>query len=315
VIGVRDTRRTRLVLIVLLVAALSLIALDYADGSSSVLRAVRRAGGSVFGGAEHAVSSLTGFFGGSGSSSSQVRGLQQEVVRLRAQLSGERLSKAEYAQLHKLLLVAGAGGYRVVAATVIAVGQGYQQTVTLDAGSRDGVRADETVLNGQGLVGQVTSVTATTCTVLLATDSSSVVGVGLAPTGELGWVGGPGKTAGPGLLHLQMLNSAAKLKVGAELVTSASVKDRPFVPGVPVGVITKLLNQAGTLAPMAQVRPFADFSAVGVVGIVIQPPARNPHFSVLPPLPRPAPTVTVTVTVPARTGAGASSSPSRRAGH
>jgi rod shape-determining protein MreC len=311
VIGVRDTRRTRLVLIVLLVAALSLIVLDYADGSSSVLRAMRRAGGSVFGGAEHAVSSVAGIFGGSGSSTSQVQRLQQEVVQLRAQLSGARLSKAEYAQLHKLLLVAGAGGYRIVAATAIAVGQGYQQAVTLDVGSRDGVRANETVLNGQGLVGQVTSVTATTCTVLLATDSSSVVGVALAPSGDLGWVGGPGKTAGAGLLHLQMLSSAARLRPGAELVTSASVKDRPFVPGVPVGVITKVLNQAGTLAAVAEVRPFVDFSALGVVGIVIQPPAHGPRFSVLPPLPRPAPTVTVTVS--ARPRPGTSSSPTHRA--
>lgn len=309
----RDTRRTRLVLIVLLVVALSLIAFDYADGSSSVLGAIRRAGGSVFGGAEHAVSRAAGYFGGSGSSTSQVQRLQQEVVQLRAQLSGAQLSKAEYAELHKLLLVAGAGGYRIVAATVIAVGQGYQQTVTLDVGGSDGVRANETVLNGQGLVGQVTSVTATTSTVLLAADSSSVVGVALAPSGELGWVGGLGKTAGAGLLHLQMLNSGARLRPGAELVTSASVKDRPFVPGVPVGVITKVLNQAGTLAPVAEVRPFVDFFALGVVGIVIQPPAHNPHFSVLPPLPRPAPTVTVTV--PARPRPGASSSPTQGARH
>ncbi len=307
----RDTRRTRLVVIVLLVVALSLIAFDYADGSSSVLGAIRRAGGSVFGGAEHVASRAAGYFGGSGSSTSQVQRLQQEVVQLRAQLSGAQLSKAEYAELHKLLLVAGAGGYRIVVATAIAVGQGYQQTVTLDVGGDDGVRANETVLNGQGLVGQVISVTATTSTVLLATDSSSVVGVALAPSGELGWVGGPGKTAGAGLLHLQMLNSAARLRPGAELVTSASVKDRPFVPGVPVGVITKVLNQAGTLAPVAEVRPFVDFFALGVVGIVIQPPAHNPHFSVLPPLPRPAPTVTVTVSA----RPGASSSPTRGARH
>jgi rod shape-determining protein MreC len=309
----RHTRRTRLVLTVLLVVALSLIAFDYADGSSPVLGAIRRAGGSVFGGAEHAVSRAAGYFGGSGSSTSQVQKLQQEVVHLRAQLSGAQLSKAEYAELHKLLLVAGAGGYRIVAATAIAVGQGYQQTVTLDVGSSDGVRANETVLNGQGLVGQVTSVTATTSTVLLATDSSSVVGVALAPSAELGWVGGLGKTAGAGLLHLQMLNSGARLTPGAELVTSASVKDRPFVPGVPVGVITKVLNQAGNLAPVAEVRPFVDFFALGVVGIVIQPPAHNPNFSVLPPLPRPAPTVTVTVT--ARPRPGASSSPTQGARH
>jgi rod shape-determining protein MreC len=307
VIGVRDTRRTRLVLIVLLVVALSLIAFDYADGSSSILSAMRRAGGSVFGGAEHAARSVTGFFGGSGSSSSQVQKLEQQVAQLRAQLSGAQLTKAEYAQLHKLLLVAGAGRYRIVAANVIAVGQGYQQTVTLDVGSKDGVRADETVLNGQGLVGQVTSVTATTATVLLATDSSAVVGVALAPSGDLGYVTGPGRSAGAGLLHLQMLSSAATLKVGASLVTSASVKDRPFVPGVPVGVITKLLNQAGSLTEVAQVRPFVDFSALGVVGVVIQPPARSPRFSVLPPLPHPAPAVTITV--PARPAPGASSSP------
>ncbi len=291
----RDTRRTRFVLIVLLVAALSLIAVDYADGSSSVLRAMRRAGGSVFGGAEHAASSVARFFGGSGSSSSQLQKLQEEVVKLRGQLSGAQLSKAEYAQLHKLLLVAGAGQYRIVAANVIAVGQGYQQTVTLDVGSRDGVRANETVLNGQGLVGQLTSVTATTATVLLATDPSAVVGVALAPSGDLGYVSGPGRTAGTGLLHLQMLSSAARLKPGAELVTSASVKDRPFVPGVPVGVITKLLNQAGSLTEVAEVRPFVNFAALNVVGVVIQSPARNPHFAVLPPLPRPAPTVTITV--------------------
>jgi rod shape-determining protein MreC len=307
VIGVRDTRRTRLVLIVLLVVALSLIAFDYADGSSSILSAMRRAAGSVFGGAEHAASSVAGFFGGSGSSSSQVQKLEQQVVQLRAQLSGAQLTKAEYGQLHKLLLVAGAGRYRIVAANVIAAGQGYQQTVTLDVGSKDGVRADETVLNGEGLVGQVTSVTATTATVLLATDSSAVVGVALAPSGDLGYVTGPGRSAGTGLLHLQMLSSAAMPKVGASLVTSASVKDRPFVPGVPVGVITKVLNQAGSLTEVAQVRPFVDFSALGVVGVVIQPPARSPRFSVLPPLPRPAPAVTITVR--ARPAPGASSSP------
>src|SRR5258708_31822612 len=109
---------------------------------------MRRAGGSVFGGAEHAVSSVSGIFGGSGSSTSQVRRLQQEVVQLRAQLSGARLSKAEYAQLHKLLLVAGAGGYRIVAANAIAVGQGYQQAVPLDGRSPRGGPRHETVPNG-----------------------------------------------------------------------------------------------------------------------------------------------------------------------
>ncbi len=293
----RDTRRTRLVLIVLLVAALVLIAFDYGDGSSSVLRAMRNASGAVFGAAEHAASSVADFFDHSGSTS-QVASLQREVAQLRTELSAAQLSKSEYKQLHRLLAVAAAGQYRIIAATVQSFGQGYQQTVTLDAGSADGVRPDETVLNGQGLVGEVTAVTAHTSTVLLATDSSSLVGVEVAPSGQIGYVTGSGKTDGDaGLLHLQMLSSAAVLKPGQALVTKASAHDRPYVPGVPVGVITKLENPTG-LTEEALVRPYVDFTALGVVGIVIAPPARNPRFSVLPPLPRPVPTVTVTVTAP-----------------
>ncbi|HXJ25972.1 MAG TPA: rod shape-determining protein MreC, partial [Streptosporangiaceae bacterium] len=76
-------------------------------------------------------------------------------------------------------------------------------------------------------------------------------------------------------------------------VTAASVKQRPFVPGVPVGVITAVLGSGGGLTERALVRPYADFGSLGVVGIVVAPPRRSPRFSVLPPTPSPAPTPTV----------------------
>jgi rod shape-determining protein MreC len=297
---VHDTRRTRLVLGALIVAALVLITMDYGNGGSPVISGIRKAGSTVLGGAEHMASSVTGIAGGSGSAGSgrQLQALRRQVVRLRAQLSHEQLSKADYAQLRRLLSLSGRAGYRVVAANVIATGQGYQQTVTLDAGSGDGIRPQETVLNGQGLVGEVTAVTADTSTVLLATDSSSTVGVELAPTGQIGWVTGLGKTtSGTGRMQLQILDGSAVLRVGDQLVTSASVHDRPYVPGVPVGVISAVVNKAGALTARAQVRPYVDFTALSVVGIVIVPPRHNPRFSALPPKPRAAPTPTVTVTV------------------
>jgi rod shape-determining protein MreC len=158
--------------------------------------------------------------------------------------------------------------------------------VTLDAGSLDGVRPEQTVLDGSGLVGQVITVSPRTCTVLLATDSSSVVGVRLAPSGQIGWVTGqgPGST-GSGLLKLQVLDPAAVLTPGEQLVTAASVHDKPFVPGVPLGFIVSLRNSAGALTAQALVRTYADFTALDVVGIVITPPRHDPRFSVLPPRP------------------------------
>ncbi len=296
-----------MVLVVLVVAALALIAFDYHDGSSSLLRDARRTAASVFGGAERATSSVGRFFDGPSSGSSQVSQLQRQLVQLRAELNQEKLSKTQYAELRKLLLVAGAGQYRIVAANVIAIGQGFQETVTLDAGSADGVRAGQTVLNGEGLVGEVTSVGSDTATVQLADDSSSVVGVAVAPSGQEGTVTGGGDTGGGGELKLDMLSSAAVLRTGEQVVTAAS---NPYVPGVPVGVITTLLNRAGSLTSLALVRPYVNFGSLGVVGIVVGKPSHNPRYSVLPPLPRPAPTVTVTVTPPAKPGTHPSTTPS-----
>src|ERR1700729_980353 len=213
-----------MVLGVLLVLALVLITFDYRDGSSGPMHGRRQAGGSVFGTAERVVGTaagpLVGIFGGShsGNSSSQVTALQQQVIRLRAQLSQEQLNRAQYGQLTQLLQLSGRGGYRIVAATVIAIGGGYGQAVTLDAGSGDGVKPGDTVLDGQGLVGTVTAENAQTCTVLLATDATSVVGVTVAGSGQIGWVTGPGKTSGSGLLRLQGLDASAVLRPGQPLV-------------------------------------------------------------------------------------------------
>jgi rod shape-determining protein MreC len=281
---------------VLLVIALALIAVSYSDGASPVLRGVKTAAGTVFGGLERAASAMAG--PGSGG---RAASLQRQVVRLRAQLSQAQLSRADYAQLRRLLQLSGQGGYKIVTANVIAAGQGYQQTVTLDAGSADGISAGETVLDGQGLLGEVTAVTGQTATVQLATGAGTVIGVRLAPSGDIGWVSGQGKSAaGTGLLRLQVLNTSAVLHPGEQLVTSASVRDRPYVPGVPVGTITKVVSNAPGQAPVALVRPYADFSSLSVAGVVIAPPRRDPRFAVLPPSPSPRssprPTVTVTVT-------------------
>ncbi len=309
-IGVRDTRRTRAVLAVLLAVGLALILVSYADSSNSLLRHVRSASSDVFGGAEHAASAVGRFFTRSGSSSGQVSSLQEEVIRLRAELSQAQVSKSDFAALHSMLQVAGADQVKVVAASVVAVGQGYQQTVTLDVGSSDGVRVGQTVLNGQGLVGNVTAVSRDSSTVRLADSGSAVIGVAVDPSGQLGWVTGPGKTAsGSGLLRLQMLSSAAVLAPGDQLVTGPSAGDQPYIPGVPVGVITQLISINGALTEAAEVRPYVDYSTLSVVGVVIVPPAHNPRFAAVPPLPRPGPTVTVTVTARPGTTPGATPTP------
>ena len=297
-----DSRRTRLVLSVLLLAALALITIDYRGGS---LRSVTSLGDAVFGPVERAASAVTGPAANlvSGSSGSNVPALQRQNAELRAELSQARLSKAQSQQLTSLLQLAGRGGYRIVAANVIAAATGYEDTVTIDAGSADGIRPDETVLNGDGLVGRVVSVSSTTSTVLLATDGSSTVGVRMAGSGQVGSVTGMGKgLSGPSTLQLQLFDASAVLQPGEQVVTFGSVGGSPYVPGVPVGTVVRVEQSANALTRDALIRPFADFTALGVVGVVIVPPRVNPRDSVLPPRPRSSPEPTVTRTVYASPG-------------
>jgi rod shape-determining protein MreC len=293
-----DSRRTRLVLSVLLIAAIVLITLDFKDGGTSPARGL---GADIFGPVEQVghdvadpVTSLFDSITGGPSAQSTIAGLQAQNAQLRAELSAAQLSDVDEAQLSKLLQLAGRGGYRIVAASIIAAGGDYSDSVTLDIGSKDGVKPEETVLNGDGLVGTVTQVSSDTSTVLLSTDATSVVGVRLAGSNEIGEVTGTGKSmTGGGMLKLTLFNANVALQPGQQLVTFASVGDAPFVPGVPVGTVVSVQANAGSLTQTALVRPFVDFTTLGVVGVVIQGPRVNPRDSVLP---HPAPKVTVTVT-------------------
>jgi len=293
-----DSRRTRLVLSVLLIAAIVLITLDFKDGGTSPARGV---GADIFGPVEQVghdvadpVTSLFDSITGGPSAQSTIAGLQAQNAQLRAELSAAQLSDVDEAQLSKLLQLTGRGGYRIVAASIIAAGGDYSDSVTLDIGSKDGVKPEETVLNGDGLVGTVTQVSSDTSTVLLSTDATSVVGVRLAGSNEIGEVTGTGKSmTGGGMLKLTLFNANVALQPGQQLVTFASVGDAPFVPGVPVGTVVSVQANAGSLTQTALVRPFVDFTTLGVVGVVIQGPRVNPRDSVLP---HPAPKVTVTVT-------------------
>jgi rod shape-determining protein MreC len=117
--------------------------------------------------------------------------------------------------------------------------------------------------------------------------------------------------SGSGLLRLSLFDANAVLQPGQEIVTYASVNDRPEVPGVPVGTVISV--HSGALIQTALVRPFVTFTALGVVGIVVAVPRHSAGISILP---VPAPTVTVTTTPapasvsPGNVGPSASGSPS-----
>ena len=88
-----DARRTRPVLIALLVVAVALITIDFRDGGTSGAHSV---GGRLFGPVEHVAGDVTGWFRGGGGSA-EVSALQRQNTALQLELAQARVSGQESA--------------------------------------------------------------------------------------------------------------------------------------------------------------------------------------------------------------------------
>ncbi|MFF6956594.1 rod shape-determining protein MreC [Streptomyces sp. NPDC088197] len=290
----RDTRESRLLLVLLVVIAFALITVDIRGGEDSPLDRPRQAAQSVFGPVENSVSGVVDPVGNaidavrdSGGRNSTISRLQRENEALKQQLGSKDVTRNRAAELDKLLKTAGAGQYAIKGAQVIAIGaaQGFSWTVTIDAGSKDGVTRDMTVIDGDGLVGRVTTVGPSTSTVLLANDPDFTVGTRMEGSMELGFATGQGNQP----MRVQLLNGKATVHNGDRLVTFGSEAGKPFVPGVPVGKVVGVDPSGGNLTKTVQVQPFVGFTRLDIVGVVVQGPRADPRDSVLPPKPTPSP--------------------------
>jgi len=288
--------RSRLLLVLLLVSSLFLITLD--------LRGVNLAG-SIRSGVTTVFSPIEGFFSkvfspiGSftsdvrnfGQSKSRITELEKEVDLLKSQKVLDEDVVGQLNQLKQVLDLAGRGEYKVVAARVINRGSTatFKQTITIDAGSSDGISKNMTVISEAGLVGVVKSVTSNSSIVLLMSDATFKIGVRIAGTQSIGVVSGQGGNK----YLLQLLDATGEIKVGDNLVARGSQNGSPFVPGVPVGTVSSVQSNASSITQNADVEGASNLERIGVVAVVVSNPKQDPRDALVP---KPSPTVTVYVT-------------------
>ncbi len=182
---VRDTKESRLLLVLLIAIAFALITVDIRGGKNSPVDGARQAAATVFGPIENGVSSAVDPVGNavsairdSGERHDRLAALEKENAALKAKLGSDDRNRSRLGQLDRMLKLAGDGQYGIKGAEVIAIGaaQGFSWTITIDVGAADGIKRDMTVLNADGLVGRVTTVGPDSSTVLLANDPDFTVG-------------------------------------------------------------------------------------------------------------------------------------------
>lgn len=287
--------RSRLLLVLLLVSSLFLITLDLRgvnlasgirSGVSTVISPVENLFTKLFSPVGNFASDVRNF----GQSKKQITELNKQIDLLKANQILDEDKVSQLNQLKNVLDLAGSGGYQVVAARVINRGstETFKETMTIDVGSRSGITKNMTVISESGLVGVVKSVTSNSSIVLLMSDPTFKVGVRIAGTQSIGVVSGQGGST----YLLQLLDATGEIKEGDALVARGSAGDRPFVPGVPVGIVTNVSSNASSITQNADVESSANLEKISVVAVVTAATKGDPRDSLIP-KPRPKPVAPV----------------------
>lgn len=290
--------RSRLLLVLLLVSSLFLITLDLRgvnlasgirSGVSTVISPVENLFSKLFSPVGDFASDVRNF----GQSKKQIDELNKQIESLKTKQILDEDTLGQLSQLKNVLDLAGRGGYKVVAARVINRGSTatFRETITIDAGTESGIAKNMTVISESGLVGVVKSVTSNSSIVLLMSDPTFKVGVRIAGTQSIGVVSGQGGSS----YLLQLLDATGEIKVGDALVARGSAGDRPFVPGVPVGLVVSVSSNASSITQNADVESSANLEKISVVAVVTSAAKGDPRDSLIP-KPRPTPIASVTPT-------------------
>ena len=227
----RQVRRRRAVLLALVVCCLVLLTAYFGESSGGPLKSVQTGAMEVVApvqeGANRALKpfrDLFGWFGDTLDAKDQRDKLRTENDKLRNELiqaTDDKRSLEQYKGLAQQNEQGGLSSFTPVPARVIARSpSSWYQTFQINKGSSDGVKVDQPVVNGAGLVGKVKSVSDGNASVMLLTDPEFGVSAQALESGEPGSVG-PAVGA-PGDLRFELVPNAKQVRKGEHIITAGT---------------------------------------------------------------------------------------------
>ncbi|MGM9727356.1 MAG: rod shape-determining protein MreC [Prevotella sp.] len=189
--------------------------------------------------------------------------LEQQVRMLDDSIA--RLTRSQETAVTRLSSMVPFQGCRLIPAKVVAnMVNRYDNLITIDKGSADGVKRDMGVVCGMGVVGIVYLVSEHYSIVIPALNSHSNISCTIQHRGYFGylrWRGGSSQLA-----YLEDVPRHAHFKLGDNVVTSGY--SSVFPPGVMVGKVLHVFNSADGLSYRVQVKLSTDFARLRDVCLV-----------------------------------------------
>ncbi len=180
--------------------------------------------------------------------------LWAELQECRTLSYKNREALATNTRLRKLLNFKNVTGLPMVAARIIGKDPSvWFRSVVIDRGARDGVSKGMAVVNGDGVVGQIFSVSPNYAKVLLAIAPSSAMDVVLQKSRVRGILKGTGSLT----YQLDYILKTIEVEEGDQVVTAGY--GGIFPTGLPIGVVSKVIKKRRGMFLQVEVEPAVDF--------------------------------------------------------
>jgi len=199
-------------------------------------------------------------------------GLQEENDRLKREILSLKMENdrcreliATNRRLQELLHFSQTFHWPGIAAQVIGRDpSGWFRSIIIDKGRKDGLRVNMPVVNAEGVVGRLVSVSPDYAKVLLIVDQNSAVDSLIQRSREKGIVKGISEES----CELNYVVKTGDVNVGDRVVTSGM--GRVFPKGLPVGRVVEVNSRPSELFLDIKVRPAVDFAKLEEVLILLK---------------------------------------------
>lgn len=181
--------------------------------------------------------------------------LKSQLIHAQAKLQQQDYILAQNARLQGILSTTKPEQFDLNLAQVIGTDTNLlRQIVVINKGAQDGVQVGQTVIDEDGILGQIINVYPNTSRLLLITDEQQSVAVTVKRTGQRAIVTGKGI---PTSLSLDYVFKTSDVRVGDELVSSGLGGRIPA--GYRVGRIAQIEDTQADNFRSIEVKPTANF--------------------------------------------------------
>ena len=150
---------------------------------------------------------------------------------------------------------------------------GWFKSIIIDKGKNSGIKVNMPVVNAQGVVGRLVSVSNNYAKVLLIIDQNSSVDCIIDRSRDSGIVKGLSSK----ICILDYVLKTSDVRVGDEIVTSGL--GRVYPKGIPVGEVVDVKDPPGGLFKDVRIRPAVDFSKLEELLVILKEDPLASHLN------------------------------------